>query len=111
MGARVFDRSELLNRYLSEGSVRAPRDGFAMGLQDLTAAPVSREITAASIEFTMRGDCGSAELGGRCMRWKLRPNDYGSGVSRKYTEIVESARGGAVMHPGFAGETHVYADL
>ena len=59
----------------------------------------------------MRGHCGDVELAERRKRWKPRPTDHGSGAIWKYAQAVGSAKDGAVTHPGFAGETHVYADL
>jgi dihydroxy-acid dehydratase len=36
---------------------------------------------------------------------------YGSGALWKYAQQVGPAHLGAVTHPGFAGEKHVYADI
>ena len=120
MDAPVFDNDELPSRHVAEGPVRAPRrefctitvtDGIAMGDRGMKASPGSSEVIAGSVELTMRGHRGDMELAKRRKRWKPRPTDYGSGAIWKYAQTVGSAKDGAVTHPGFAGETHVYADL
>ncbi|THD77763.1 MAG: dihydroxy-acid dehydratase [Phenylobacterium sp.] len=40
-----------------------------------------------------------------------RPINYGSGAIWKFVQGVGPAYAGAVTHPGFAGERHVYADI
>jgi dihydroxy-acid dehydratase len=40
-----------------------------------------------------------------------RPIRYGSGAIWKFAQSVGPAYAGAVTHPGFSGETQVYADL
>jgi len=40
-----------------------------------------------------------------------RETIYGSGVLWKYAQLVGSTKDGAVTHPGYSGERHVYADL
>ncbi len=52
-----------------------------------------------------------AELEARRKMWKPRVTAYGSGALWKFAQIVGPAHLGAVTHPGFAGERHVYADL
>ena len=42
---------------------------------------------------------------------KPRETQYGSGAIWKFAQTVGPASNGAVTHPGFAGEKHVYADL
>jgi len=81
MDAHVFDKNKLPSRHVTEGPARAPH----RSLSDM-------------------------ELAERRKRWKPRPTDYGSGAIWKYAQAVGSAKDGAVTHPGFAGETHVYAD-
>jgi len=51
------------------------------------------------------------ELAQRKTRWKPRETNYGSGALWKYAQQVGPAHLGAVTHPGFAGEKHVYADI
>jgi dihydroxy-acid dehydratase len=36
---------------------------------------------------------------------------YTSGALQKFAKLVGPAHEGAVTHPGFAGESHVYADI
>ena len=68
-------------------------------------------ISLDAIAGTLTVALSDAELAERRKRWKPRPTDYGSGAIWKYAQAVGSAKDGAVTHPGFAGETHVYADL
>ena len=68
-------------------------------------------ISLDAIAGTLTVDLSDAELAERRKHWKPRATDYGSGAIWKYAQTVGSARDGAVTHPGFAGETHVYADI
>ncbi|MCA8901254.1 MAG: dihydroxy-acid dehydratase, partial [Hyphomonas sp.] len=52
-----------------------------------------------------------AEMQDRKRKWKPRQNMYGSGALLKFAQLVGPAHEGAVTHPGFAGERHVYADI
>ena len=52
-----------------------------------------------------------ADLEERKKAWKPRKTNYGSGALWKYAQQVGPAYLGAVTHPGFDGETHVYADI
>jgi dihydroxy-acid dehydratase len=52
-----------------------------------------------------------AELAARKTKWKPRQTAYGSGALWKYAQQVGPAHLGAVTHPGFAEERHVYADI
>ncbi len=56
-------------------------------------------------------EVSDAELAERKKAWKPRQTNYGSGALWKYAQQVGPAHLGAVTHPGFAGETHVYADI
>jgi dihydroxy-acid dehydratase len=56
-------------------------------------------------------EVSEAELTERRKSWAPRATDYGSGALWKYAQLVGPAYDGAVTHPGFAGERHVYADL
>jgi len=51
------------------------------------------------------------ELQERKRKWKPRTNQYGSGALEKFARLVGPAHEGAVTHPGFSGERHVYADI
>lgn len=51
------------------------------------------------------------ELAARRAHWVPKVTQYGSGALWKYAQTVGAARFGAVTHPGFAGERHVYADI
>jgi dihydroxy-acid dehydratase len=50
-------------------------------------------------------------LATRRAAFKPRETQYGSGAIWKFAQTVGPASNGAVTHPGFAGERHVYADL
>ena len=52
-----------------------------------------------------------AELEDRKRNWKPRKTMYGSGALQKFAKLVGPAHEGAVTHPGFDGECHVYADI
>ncbi|MDP1554751.1 MAG: dihydroxy-acid dehydratase, partial [Hyphomonas sp.] len=52
-----------------------------------------------------------AEMADRKREWKPRTTKYGSGALQKFAKLVGPAHEGAVTHPGFAGERHVYADI
>jgi dihydroxy-acid dehydratase len=52
-----------------------------------------------------------AELEDRKRNWKPRKTMYGSGALQKFAKLVGPAHEGAVTHPGFDGEGHVYADI
>tara|TARA_R110000803_G_scaffold149006_1_gene214430 strand:- start:2176 stop:3903 length:1728 start_codon:yes stop_codon:yes gene_type:complete len=52
-----------------------------------------------------------AELEDRKRNWKPRKTMYGSGALQKFAKLVGPAHEGAVTHPGFEGEGHVYADI
>lgn len=52
-----------------------------------------------------------AEIADRKREWKPRETMYGSGALQKFARLVGPAHEGAVTHPGFAGERHVYADI
>jgi len=51
------------------------------------------------------------ELARRRAVWKPRDSAYGSGALWRYAQTVGGAERGAVVHPGAAKETHVYADI
>jgi dihydroxy-acid dehydratase len=51
------------------------------------------------------------ELENRARHWKPRKTAYGSGAIWKFAQTVGPAYAGAVTHPGFEGEGHVYADI
>lgn len=52
-----------------------------------------------------------AEIAERRREWAPRVTMYGSGALQKFAKLVGPAHQGAVTHPGFAGERHVYADI
>ena len=51
------------------------------------------------------------ELENRARHWQPRETRYGSGAIWKFAQGVGPAHLGAVTHPGFQGEKHVYADI
>ena len=68
-------------------------------------------ITIDAIKGTMDVALSVTELEARHKLWKPRATDFGSGAVWKYAQGVGTAMNGAVTHPGFAGEKHVYADI
>jgi dihydroxy-acid dehydratase len=68
-------------------------------------------ITLDAVAGTIEVALGDEELAARRKSWTPRTTDYGSGAIWKYAQLVGPAFQGAVTHPGFAGETHVYADV
>jgi dihydroxy-acid dehydratase len=56
-------------------------------------------------------EVGEAELAARRAQWAPRETRYGSGALWKFAQTVGPASEGAITHPGFAGERHVYADI
>ena len=61
---------------------------------------------------TLNVKLSAEELKDRRKQWTgPRETIYGSGALWKYAQLVGSTKDGAVTHPGFAGERHVYADL
>lgn len=68
-------------------------------------------IDLDAIRGILKVRLSAKELRARRKEWKARTTDYGSGALWKYAQQVGPARGGAVTHPGGAGETHCYADI
>jgi dihydroxy-acid dehydratase len=56
-------------------------------------------------------EVSAEELARRKQSWGPRETAYGSGALWKFARTVGPAHLGAVTHPGFAGERHVYADI
>jgi dihydroxy-acid dehydratase len=68
---------------------------------------IAIDADAGTIEL----EVDPAELERRRAEWKPRITAYGSGALWKFAQGVGPAHLGAVTHPGFAGERHVYADI
>jgi dihydroxy-acid dehydratase len=68
-------------------------------------------ITLDAIKGTIDVRLTPAEMQDRKREWKPRTTKYGSGALQKFAKLVGPAHEGAVTHPGFAGELHVYADI
>ena len=68
-------------------------------------------ISIDAVKGTIDVAVDDAEMAERRKSWTPRKTDYGSGAIWKYAQTVGPAYMGAVTHPGFAGETHVYADI
>jgi hypothetical protein len=118
--AHVVDKRKLPSRRVTEGLVRAPAGAFctiavagriAMVAQGVKASAWSREVVAGSLEPAARNHRDGVELTQPGKRWKPRPTDHGSGAIWDYGQTVGAGKDGAATHPGFTGETHVYADL
>lgn len=68
-------------------------------------------VTIDATQGVLSVDLSEAELAKRRAAWKPREHDYQAGALWKYTQLVKSARYGAVTHPGAKAEKHVYADI
>ncbi len=68
-------------------------------------------ITIDAAKGTIDLHVTPAELADRKRDWRPRQTAYGSGALQKFVRLVGPAHEGAVTHPGFAGERHVYADI
>jgi dihydroxy-acid dehydratase len=68
---------------------------------------IAIDADAGTIELEVPAE----ELARRKEHWKPRVTGYGSGALWKFSQTVGPAHLGAVTHPGFAGERHVYADI
>ena len=68
-------------------------------------------ITIDAVKGTIDVRLTPAEIADRKRDWKPRVTMYGSGALQKFAKLVGPAHEGAVTHPGFAGERHVYADI
>jgi dihydroxy-acid dehydratase len=70
------------------------------------------DIIAIDAEVgTIELEVDPIELEHRARDWRPKQNAYGSGALWKFAQQVGPAHLGAVTHPGFAGERHIYADL
>ena len=68
-------------------------------------------ITLDALKGTIDVRWTPAEMADRKREWTPRTTRYGSGALHKFAKLVGPAHEGAVTHPGFAGESHVYADI
>jgi dihydroxy-acid dehydratase len=68
---------------------------------------IAIDADAGTIEL----EVDPAELERRRKEWRPHETAYGSGALWKFAQGVGPAHLGAVTHPGFAGEKHVYADI
>ena len=104
---------------ITDGRFSGATRGFCVGHVGPEAAvggPIALVRDGDMIELdavngTINVDLSEAELAARKAQWKPRKTDFGSGTIWKYARMVGPAKDGAVTHPGFAGETHVYADV
>jgi dihydroxy-acid dehydratase len=79
------------------GPIALVRDGDMINI-DASSGRIDLEVS-------------EAELAERKKSWRPRETMYGSGALWKFAQVVGPAHLGAVTHPGFAGERHVYADI
>ena len=81
-------------------------DGGPIGLiEDGDIITIDAEAGTIDMRLT------PAEMEDRRRHWKPKRNLYGSGALEKFARLVGPAHKGAVTHPGFSGERHVYADI
>lgn len=82
------------------------QDGGPIGLLE-DGDIISIDATQGTIDVRLT----PAELEDRRRRWTPHKTMYGSGALEKFARLVGPAHEGAVTHPGFSGERHVYADI
>jgi dihydroxy-acid dehydratase len=63
------------------------------------------------VQGTIDAELSEQEFSERRRRWQPKVSAYGSGVLWRYAQTVGDACRGAVVHPGYSGETQVYADI
>lgn len=68
-------------------------------------------ITIDATKGTIDVEVSDEELARRKAAWSPPQTRYGNGAIWKFAQLVGPAHLGAVTHPGFSGERHVYADL
>jgi len=68
-------------------------------------------INIDATKGTIDIEVSDAELARRKAAWTPRETQYGNGAIWKFAQLVGPAHLGAVTHPGFDGERHIYADL
>ncbi len=68
---------------------------------------ISIDPEAGTIEL----EVDPIELENRRRHWTPRTHNYNSGAIWKFAQLVGPAHLGALTHPGFKAETHVYADI
>jgi len=68
---------------------------------------ISIDAEAGTIELEVPEEV----LAERRKAWRPRSHAYQSGALWRYSQVVGSARYGAVTHPGAKAETHVFADI
>ncbi|MEM6603108.1 MAG: dihydroxy-acid dehydratase [Pseudomonadota bacterium] len=56
-------------------------------------------------------DLSEADFEERRKSWSTRESSFGSGVIWKFSQLVGSAKDGAITHPGAKGEKKCYADI
>jgi dihydroxy-acid dehydratase len=68
-------------------------------------------INIDATKGTIDIEVSDEELARRKAAWTPRETAYGNGAIWKFAQLVGPAHKGAVTHPGFDGERHIYADL
>jgi len=68
-------------------------------------------INIDATKGTIDIEVSDEELARRRAAWTPRETAYGNGAIWKFAQLVGPAHKGAVTHPGFDGERHIYADL
>ena len=67
---------------------------------------ISIDAEAGTLDVSLSEE----ELGNRKKDWQAKDHEFQSGELWKYSQLVGSARGGAVTHPGAKAEVKCYAD-
>ena len=74
-------------------------------IQDGDIISIDAETGTIDVQLT------PAQLEDRKRNWAPRKTAYTSGALEKFAKLVGPAHKGAVTHAGYAGESHVYADI
>ena len=67
---------------------------------------ISIDAEAGTLDVSLSEE----ELADRKKDWQAKDHEFQSGELWKYSQLVGSARGGAVTHPGAKAEVKCYAD-
>jgi dihydroxy-acid dehydratase len=114
-GQGMGDKVALITDGRFSGATRGLCIGH-VGPEAAAGGPISLvkdgDIIAIDAEAgTLELEVDPVELEHRAHQLEPRETGYGSGALWKFAQMVGPAHLGAVTHPGFSGEKHVYADI
>ena len=114
-GQGMGDKVALITDGRFSGATRGLCIGH-VGPEAAAAGPIALvkdgDVIAIDAEAgTLELEVDPVELEHRAHQIEAHETQYGSGALWKFSQVVGPAHLGAVTHPGFAGEKHVYADI